>query len=159
MTKKLVAYFSPTGTTAQVAKKLAEAIGADVFEIQPVEKYSAPDLDWNDEQSRSTKEMHDKSFRPAIAEKLENMEQYDVLYVGFPIWWFVAPTIINTFLESYDLSGKTIVPFATSLGSSIGKTNQELLPSCEGAKLLTGKVLKSDESVEELKTWANEVEK
>ena len=154
MTKKLVAYFSPTGTTAQVAKKLAEAIGADVFEIQPVEKYSAPDLDWNDEQSRSTKEMHDKSFRPAIAEKLENMEQYDVLYVGFPIWWFVAPTIINTFLESYDLSGKTIVPFATSLGSSIGKTNQELLPSCEGAKLLTGKVLKSDESVEELNTVA-----
>ena len=159
MTKKLVAYFSPTGTTAQVAKRLAEAIQADVFEIQPVEKYSAPDLDWNDKDSRSTKEMHDKSFRPAIAEKLENMEEYDVVYVGFPIWWFVAPTIINTFLEGYDFSGKTIVPFATSLGSDIGRTNQELLPSCEGAKLLTGKVLKADASVEELKTWANEVEK
>lgn len=159
MTKKIVAYFSPTGTTAQVAKKLAEAIQADVFEIQPVEKYSAADLVWTDEQSRSTKEMHNKSFRPAIAEKLENMELYDVVYVGFPIWWFVAPTIINTFLESYDLSGKTIVPFVTSLGSSIDKSIQELLPSCKGAKLLAGKVLKADASVEELKTWASEVEK
>jgi flavodoxin len=159
MNKKLVAYFSPTGTTEKVAKRLAEAIQADVFEILPVEKYSAPDLDWNDPQSRSTKEMHDKSFRPAIAEKVENMEQYDVLYLGFPIWWFVAPTIINTFLESYDLSGKTIVPFATSLGSDMGKTNAELMPSCEGAKLLFGKVLKAEASVEELRTWADEVEK
>ncbi len=159
MNKKLVAYFSATGTTEQVAKRLADAIQADVFEIQPVEKYSAPDLDWNDKQSRSTREMHDKSFRPAISKKVESMEQYDVLYVGFPIWWFVAPTIINTFLESYDLSGKTIVPFATSLGSEIGRTNQELLPSCDGAKLIFGKVLKADTSVEELRTWANEIEK
>jgi flavodoxin len=159
MNKKLVAYFSATGTTEQVAKRLAEAIQADVFEIQPVEKYSAPDLDWNDKQSRSTKEMHDKSFRPAITDKVENMEQYDVLYLGFPIWWFVAPTIINTFLEGYDLSGKTIVPFATSLGSDMGRTNEELLPSCDGAKLIFGKVLKADASVEELKTWANEAEK
>ena len=159
MNKKLVAYFSATGTTEQVAKRLAEAIQADVFEIQPVEKYSAPDLDWNDKQSRSTKEMHDKSFRPAITDKVENMQQYDVLYLGFPIWWFVAPTIINTFLEGYDLSGKTIVPFATSLGSDMGRTNEELLPSCDGAKLIFGKVLKADASVEELKTWANEAEK
>ena len=159
MNKKLVAYFSATGTTEQVAKRLAEAIQADVFEIQPVEKYSAPDLDWNDKESRSTREMHDKSFRPAIADKVENMEQYDVLYLGFPIWWFVAPTIINTFLEGYDLSGKTIVPFATSLGSDMGKTNEELLPSCDGAKLIFGKVLKADASEEELKTWANEIEK
>ena len=159
MNKKLVAYFSATGTTEQVAKRLAEASQADVFEIQPVDKYSAPDLDWNDKQSRSTKEMHDKSFRPAITDKVENMEQYDVLYLGFPIWWFVAPTIINTFLEGYDLSGKTIVPFATSLGSDMGRTNEELLPSCDGAKLIFGKVLKADASVEELKTWANEAEK
>ena len=158
MNKKLVAYFSATGTTEQVAKRLAEAIQADVFEIQPVEKYSAPDLDWNDKQSRSTKEMHDKSFRPAITDKVENMEQYDVLYLGFPIWWFVAPTIINTFLEGYDLSGKTIVPFATSLGSDMGRTNEELLPSCDGAKLLFGKVLKADASMEELRDWANEIE-
>ncbi len=158
MNKKLVAYFSATGTTEQVAKRLAEAIQADVFEIQPAEKYSAPDLDWNDKQSRSTKEMHDKSYRPAIAKKVENMEQYDVLYLGFPIWWFVAPTIINTFLEGYDLSGKTIVPFATSLGSDMGRTNEELLPSCDGAKLLFGKVLEADASVEELRTWANEIQ-
>lgn len=158
MNKKLVAYFSATGTTEQVAKRLADAIQADVFEIQPVEKYSAPDLDWNDKQSRSTKEMHDKSFRPAVADKVENMEQYDVLYLGFPIWWFVAPTIINTFLECYDLSGKTIVPFATSLGSDMGRTNEELLPSCDGAKLLFGKVLKADASMEELRDWANEIE-
>ena len=158
MNKKLVAYFSATGTTEQVAKRLAEAIQADVFEIQPAEKYSAPDLDWNDKQSRSTKEMHDKSYRPAIAKKVESMEQYDVLYLGFPIWWFVAPTIINTFLEGYDLSGKTIVPFATSLGCDMGRTNEELLPSCDGAKLLFGKVLEADASVEELRTWANEIQ-
>ena len=151
MNKKLVAYFSATGTTEQVAKRLAEAIQADVFEIQPVEKYSAPDLDWNDKQSRSTKEMHDKSFRPAVADKVENMEQYDVLYLGFPIWWFVAPTIINTFLECYDLSGKTIVPFATSLGSDMGRTNEELLPSFDGARLLFRKVFKADASMDELK--------
>ncbi len=159
MTKKLVAYFSPTGTTEQVAKKLAEAIQADVFEIQPVEKYSTADLDWSDKQSRSTKEIHDKSFRPAIAKKVENMEQHDILYVGFPIWWLIAPTIINTFLEDYDLSGKTIVPFATSGGSGMGRTNQGLLPSCDGAKLLFGKVLQAGASVEDLRTWANEVEK
>ncbi|NLE83610.1 MAG: flavodoxin [Chloroflexi bacterium] len=158
MNKKLVAYFSATGTTEQVAKRLAEAVQADVFEIQPAEKYSAPDLDWNNMQSRSTKEMHDKSYRPAIANKVENMEQYDVLYLGFPIWWFVAPTIINTFLEGYDLSGKTIVPFATSLGSDMGSTNEELLPSCDGAKLLFGEVLEADASVEELRTWANEIQ-
>lgn len=159
MNKKLVKNVSATGTTEQVAKRLADTIQADVFEIQPVKKYSAPDLDWNDKESRSTREMHDKSFHPKIAEKVENMEQYDVVYVGFSIWWFVAPTIINTFLKGYDLSGKTIVPFATFLGSDMGITNEELLPSCDGAKLIFGKVLKVDASEEELKTWANEIEK
>lgn len=152
--KMLVAYFSASGVTAKAAKKLAEAAGADLFEIRPAVPYTSVDLNWMDKKSRSSVEMNDPAFRPAIAGKMEGMEQYDVVFVGFPIWWYVAPTIINTFLESYDFSGKTIVPFATSGGSGMGKTNERLAPSCPGATLLKGKMLNGSLSQEELKAWA-----
>lgn len=151
--KRLVAYFSASGVTESAAKKLASAIGADLFEIKPVQPYSSADLDWTNKNSRSSVEYRDKSIRPEIAEKLGNMADYDVVYIGFPIWWYVAPMIINTFLESYDLTGKTIIPFATSGGSGMGKTNEKLLPSCKGAKLLDGKVFRGSVSHKELAAW------
>lgn len=153
MSRKIVAYFSASGITAKVAETLAEAIGADIYEIEPEVPYTKADLNWMDKQSRSTIEMNDPSSRPAIKGKRDNMADYDTVFVGFPIWWYVAPTIINAFLESYDLTGKTIVPFATSGGSGMGKTNEKLLPSCAGAKLLEGKVWGSSVSRKELITW------
>ena len=152
--KMLVAYFSASGVTAKAAWKLSEAAGADLYEIEPEVPYSRADLDWTNKKSRSSVEMNDPASRPAIEGKMEGMEQYDVIFVGFPIWWYVAPTIINTFLESYDFSGKTIVPFATSGGSGLGKTNERLEPSCPGATLLKGKMLNGSLSQEELKAWA-----
>ena len=152
--KMLVAYFSASGVTAKAAWKLSEAAGADLYEIKPEVPYSRADLDWTNKKSRSSVEMNDPASRPAIEGKMEGMEQYDVIFVGFPIWWYVAPTIINTFLESYDFSGKTIVPFATSGGSGLGKTNERLAPSCPGATLLKGKMLNGSLSQEELKAWA-----
>ena len=152
--KMLVAYFSASGVTAKAAWKLSEATGADLYEIKPEVPYSSADLDWTNKKSRSSVEMNDPAFRPVIAGKLEGMEQYDVVFVGFPIWWYVAPTIINTFLESYDFAGKTVVPFATSGGSGMGKTNERLAPSCPGATLLKGKMLNGSLSQEELKAWA-----
>lgn len=122
MGKTLVAYFSASGVTKKTAEKLAAAANADSFEIIPVQPYTDEDLDWTDKKSRSTIEMNDPSSRPAIAEKLENMGGYDIVFVGFPVWWYVEPRIIDTFLESYDFSGKTVVPFATSGGSGLGKT-------------------------------------
>ena len=110
--KKLVAYFSCTGMTRRVAELLTQAVDADIYEIRPREPYTAADIDWTDKTSRSTVEMKNPDFRPPIQGRLENMDEYDVVFLGFPIWWYVAPTIINTFLESYDFSGKTIVPFA-----------------------------------------------
>ena len=136
MKKTLVAYFSASGVTAGVAANLAKAAEADLYEIKPAVPYTRADLNWNDKQARSTVEMHDKSFRPSLADKEANIQEYDVVYVGFPIWWYVAPTIINTFLESYDFSGKTIVLFATSGGSGFGNTVNELEGSCPGANLL-----------------------
>ena len=155
MSKVLVAYFSASGTTAKVAEKLAEAIGADIFSIEPTVPYTKADLDWTDKQSRTSIEMNDPSSRPAIKEVRDNMNDYDTLFVGFPIWWYVAPTIINTFLETYDLSGKTIIPFATSGGSDMGKTNEKLLPSCKGATLLKGRKFSNNVSIDELSTWAD----
>ena len=128
MSKRLVAYFSASGVTARVAENLADAIGADIFEIQPEVPYSKADLNWMDKKARSTIEMSDPTSRPAIAAKRDNMDEYGIIFVGFPIWWYVAPTIINTFLESYNLKGKTIIPFATSGGSGMGKTNEKLAP-------------------------------
>ena len=156
MSKTLVAYFSASGVTAKLAKTLADAIGADLFEIQPQTRYTDADLDWTDPKSRSSVEMKDKSFRPAVADRVENMAQYDRVFVGFPIWWYVAPTIINTFLEQYDLTGKTVVPFATSGMSGMGHTNRELAPSCPGAKLREGKRFAANAKAAELKQWAEQ---
>lgn len=158
MKRKLVAYFSASGVTAKVAEKLSEAIGADLYAIEPEVPYTKADLDWMDKKSRSTIEMNNPASRPAIAGKRDNMNDYDTVFVGFPIWWYVAPTIINTFLESYDLTGKTIIPFATSGGSDMGKTNEKLLPSCKGAKLLDGKVFKASVSGADLAKWAEGLE-
>ena len=155
MSKKLVAYFSASGVTAKVAQTLAEAIGADIFEIAPKIPYTEADLNWMDEKSRSTIEMKDPTSRPEIEAKRDNMSEYDTIFVGFPIWWYVAPTIINTFLESYDLTGKTIIPFATSGTSGMGKTNERLATSCKGAKLLEGKRFDSRVSGKELAAWAD----
>ena len=153
MSKKLVAYFSASGVTAKVAQTLAEAIGADIFEIAPKIPYTEADLNWMDKNARSTIEMNDSSSRPEIEFMRDNMSEYDTIFVGFPIWWYVAPTIINTFLESYDLTGKTIIPFATSGTSGMGKTNEKLAPSCKGAKLLEGKRFDSRVSGKELAAW------
>lgn len=145
MSKKLVAFFSASGVTEGLAKALADAAVADLYEIEPQVLYTNADLNWNDKQSRSTVEMHDLAFRPAIADSDANVAAYDVVFVGFPIWWYIAPTIINTFLENYDFSGKTIVPFATSGGSDFGKTMEMLRPSVSGTaiwkepKLLDGR--------------------
>ncbi len=153
MNKKLVAYFSASGVTAKVAQTLAEAIGADIFEIAPKVPYTRADLNWMDKNARSTIEMNDPTSRPEIEAKPGNMNEYDIVFVGFPIWWYVAPTIINTFLESCNLTGKTIIPFATSGGSGMGKTNEKLAPSCSGARLLEGKVWGSGVSGKELAAW------
>lgn len=147
MSRKLVAYFSASGTTAKVAETLAEAIGADIYEIEPAAPYSKADLDWTNQKSRSSIEMSDPAYRPAIAGKRDNMDDYDIVFVGFPIWWYVAPHIINTFLESYDLTGKTIIPFATSGGSGMGKTNEKLQPSCPNSKLIEGSISPSEQKV------------
>ena len=152
--KMLVAYFSASGVTAKAAWKLSEAAGADLYEIKPEIPYSREDLDWMDKKSRSSVEMNDPASRPVIAGKMEDMDQYEVVFVGFPIWWYIAPKIINTFLESYDFSGKTIVTFATSGGSGMGSTNEKLAPSCSGAILLEGKMLNGVVTQAELKAWA-----
>ncbi len=141
MSKKLIAYFSASGVTADVAARLAKVAGADLFEIKPEVPYTAADLDWTNKKSRSTIEMNDPASRPAIKEKLANMSDYDVIFVGFPIWWYVAPTIINTFLESYDFAGKTVVPFATSGGSGMGKTVAVLEKVAPKANFKPGKLL------------------
>lgn len=154
MSRKLVAYFSASGVTAKLAETLAGAVDADIFEIRPEQPYTSADLNWQDKNSRSSVEMRDKTFRPAVAETLENMADYDTIYVGFPIWWYVAPTIINTFLEQYDMTGKTIVPFATSGGSGMGNTNAELASSCKGAVLKEGRKFPANAGKDELKAWA-----
>lgn len=152
--KKLVAYFSASGVTEKVAKKLADVVNGDLFEIIPKEPYTDEDLDWTNKKSRSSMEMSDKSSRPAVATEVVNISQYDVIYLGFPIWWYIAPTIINTFLEEYDLTGKTIIPFATSGGSDMGRTNEYLRSSCKGATLKEGRRFRTSVSSEELKTWS-----
>lgn len=150
--KTLVAYFSATGTTKGVAQQLAEVTGADLHEIKPEKPYTDADLDWQDKQSRSTIEMEDKSSRPAITEKLPNMHEYDVIYVGFPIWWYTCPTIINTFMESYDFKGKTVIPFATSGGSSIKKACEDLKTAYPEVNWKEGKLL-NRASKSEIEEW------
>lgn len=154
MKKALIAYFSASGETAKLAKTLAGVTGGDLFEIRPETAYTSADLNWMDKKSRSTIEMKDEHSRPAIASRVEDMAPYDTVFVGFPIWWYQAPRIIETFLESYDFTGKTVIPFATSGGSGMGSTNKALAPSCKGAKLLEGKVFKLSASADALRTWA-----
>lgn len=141
MSKILVAYFSATGTTKRVAERLARVAQADLFEIRPAVPYSSADLDWTNKASRTSKERADESIRPALAVKLADVSAYATVYIGFPIWWYVAPRIIATFLESCDFSGKTIVPFATSGGSGMGRTVEELKRICPATRFLSGQVL------------------
>ena len=140
MSKKLVAYFSASGVTAGVAEKLAKEANADIYEIKPAVPYTKADLDWMDKKSRSSIEMSNHNSRPEIADKNVDISEYDTIYLGFPIWWYIAPTIINTFLESYDFSGKKIVLFATSGGSGFGKTVHNLQPSAPDAEIIESKV-------------------
>ena len=150
--KVLVAYFSASGVTERVAKQLAEVTGGDLHKIQPEQPYTEADLDWRDKQSRSSIEMNDKNSRPAITNKLANMQDYDVVYVGFPIWWYTAPTIINTFIESYDFKGKTVIPFATSGGSDIKKACEDLKSAYPDVNWKEGKLL-NHASKDDLKKW------
>ena len=152
MSKKLVACFSASGTTAAVARILAEA---DLYEIKPQAPYTRADLNWQDKKSRSSVEMNDKSFRPPLADRDAHIEDYDTIFLGFPIWWYTAPTIINTFLESYDFSGKTIILFATSGGSGFGKTAADLKVSAKGAVIRDGKLLNGRQTRESLAAWVN----
>ena len=156
MSKTLVAYFSASGTTAKVAKKMAEAIGADLFEIKPETPYSGADLNWQNKNSRSSVEMNDRSSRPAIAVKAADMPQYDVVFVGFPVWWYREPSIIDTFMESYDFAGKTVIPFATSGGSNLGDSAANMQKLAKGAKVVNGKRFSGNASAAELKAWAGQ---
>ena len=156
MSKKLVAYFSASGVTAKVADMLADAVGADIYEIRPEVPYTKADLNWMDKKSRSTTEMNDKSIRPAIADKNAKIDQYDTIFIGFPIWWYVAPTIINTFLESYDFAGKKIILFATSGGSKFGKTVEELKVSVPGScEIIEGKLLNGKQTIPSIRAWTD----
>ena len=158
MSKTLVAYFSAGGTTARIAKGLAEAIGADIYEIRPAVPYTKADLNWMDKKSRSSVEMNDPSSRPSLADRNADIAAYDTVLLGFPIWWYVAPTIINSFLESYDFSGKKIVLFATSGGSGFGKAAAGLKPSVAADTVIVeGKVLNGRQTAESLKAWAETV--
>ena len=139
--KALVAYFSATGTTERAAQALAEATGADLFEIEAAEPYTAADLNWNNSSSRSSLEMNDDSARPAIAQTISSLEAYDTVFVGFPVWWYIEPRIIDTFLESYDFTGKTIIPFATSGGSGLGEAPARMAAICPGATVKRGGLL------------------
>ena len=149
----LVAYFSATGTTARAATRLAQAIGADLFEIVPERPYSAADLNWSDKSSRSSVEMADESCRPAIASLVDNMDDYDTVYVGFPVWWYVEPRIVDTFLEAHDLAGKTVVPFATSGGSGLGRAPQRMAELAPGARVAEGRMLNGNPGLDELRDW------
>ena len=148
MAKKLVAYFSASGTTKKTAELLAEEAGADLYEITPKVAYTKADLNWMDKKSRSSVEMNDKKFRPEIEDKDANIAEYDEIILGFPIWWYVAPTIVNTFLEKFDFSGKKVVLFATSGGSGFGNTVKELQPSAPNTEIVEGKILNSKSEIE-----------
>lgn len=156
MAKQLVAFFSASGTTARVARNLAEAIGADLFEIRPERPYTRADLNWKNKNSRSSVEMNDETIRPAIADTVADMASYGAVYVGFPVWWYVEPRIIDTFLQAYDFSGKTIVPFATSGGSGLGKAPQRMQALAPNADVRRGGLLNGHRTVRNLAEWAEE---
>jgi len=154
MSKKLVAFFSASGSTRKLANTLAEVVGADTYEIKPATLYTGKDLNWNDSQSRSSVEMADINSRPALNDKDAKISEYDTIFIGFPIWWYVAPHIINSFLESYDFSGKTIILFATSGGSGFGETLNQLKPSCAASvKWIQGKVFRGRVDKNTLSDW------
>ena len=155
MSRKLVAYFSASGTTAGVAKNLARAAGADLYEIRPATPYTRADLNWTDKQSRSSVEMRNKNSRPALADADANIADYDTIFIGFPIWWYVAPTIINSFLEAYDFSGKKIVLFATSGGSGFGKAVESLQVSAPKATIVEGAILNGRPNEAKLRSFAD----
>lgn len=157
MSKRLVAYFSASGVTAKAAANLAKAIAADLYEIKPAVPYTLADLNWNDKKSRSSVEMNDKSSRPELADYAAPVAEYDTIFLGFPIWWYTAPTIIQTFLERYDFTGRTIILFATSGGSGLGRTASELAHSCPGAVIKNGKLLSGRESEAALRQWLETV--
>ena len=157
MSKTLVAYFSASGVTAEIAKEIAEIVEGDLFEIKPAKPYTTADLDWTNKNSRTTIEMQDETSRPEIAGKLDNMDEYDTVFIGFPIWWYVAPHIINNFLESYDFTGKTIRPFFTSGGSGAGQTDEKLHKSAAKAVWRPAKRL-YENNTERIKNWINDIE-
>lgn len=154
MSKKLVAYFSASGITRKVAEMIAEAADCDIYEITPKVAYTKADLNWMDKKSRSSVEMNDKKIRPELADNTIDISEYDEIILGFPIWWYVAPTIINTFLEAYDFAGKKIVLFATSGGSGFGNTVKELQPSAPNAQIVEGRLL-NRASKTEITDWVN----
>lgn len=155
MSKVLIAYFSASGVTKKLASTLAEATGGDLFEIVPAEPYTKADLNWMNPKSRSSVEMKDRSSRPAIVSNVDDMSSYDAVFVGFPVWWYREPSIIDTFVEAYDFSGKTIIPFATSGSSGIGSSGENIAAIAKGAKVAAGERFKASASVNELKSWAS----
>ena len=157
MSQRLVAYFSASGVTKKTAETLARAAQADLYEIRPAVPYSQADLNWQDKKARSTLEMQDETSRPALADTAADIAAHAVIFLGFPIWWYVAPTIINTFLESYDFSGKTVILFATSGGSRFGKTRERLQKSAPGADIREGRILNGRPSEAELAAWVEEL--
>ena len=152
MSKTLVAYFSASGVTARLAEKVAKVVNGDLYEIVPAKPYTAADLDWTDRKSRSTREMNDPACRPAMAAPVKDLEQYDTVFVGFPVWWYVEPRIVDTFLERYDFSGKILIPFATSGGSGIGKAEQSMRAHCPNADWKQGRLVNSGAAA-----WAKSV--
>lgn len=156
MSKALVAFFSASGITKAVAGQLASSVGADLFEIEPAIPYTNADLNWMNKKSRSTIEMNNRSCRPAIASKVVDMAQYDTVFVGFPVWWYREPSIIDTFMEQYDFTGKTVIPFATSGGSQLGDSAKNIQALAKGAKVLEGRRFAARASEKELTDWARE---
>lgn len=157
MAKTLVAYFSASGETKRVAENLAKAAGADLFEIVPKQLYTDADLNWNNSKSRSSMEMNDRSARPSIGSKVEDLAQYSHVFVGFPVWWYREPSIIDTFMESYDWNGITVIPFCTSGGSGLGDAGKNMQALAKGAKVVPGKRFSGGASADELKTWIDSI--
>ena len=154
MKKSIVVYFSASGITAEIAKRLAKATQADIFEIKPQEPYTTEDLNWTDKNSRSSVEMRDRANRPPLAENIPDLKKYEVVFVGFPVWWYREPSIIDTFMETASLDGKTVVPFATSGGSGLGETAHNLQALAPKAHVKTGQRFEANTSAGELETWA-----
>ena len=157
MSKSLVAFFSASGVTKRVSEKLANVLGAELFEIVPDEVYTPEDLDWQNKQSRSSVEMSDRASRPAISSTVDDISQYDSVFVGFPVWWYREPSIIDTFMEQYDFSGKTVVPFCTSGSSDLGESVDNIQNLAPGAKVVAGKRFAADVSEVELKKFVDEL--